>query len=159
MGSRIWLLLESISQAISVFCFMMIWTISLLAHPLTLMFFNFSRRCNLPDPDQSPKFRLMITSSPVLLPSIHLMQLYQTNSLAPTTISTLARFKFVGFPLSIMILLKHLIRTRLRYLSMLRSCHGSLRTNRCFNLIASEISSLKSRSPSVHVRMLLHRLL
>jgi hypothetical protein len=39
-----------------------------------------------------------------------------------------------------------LIRTRLRYLSMFRSCHGSMRTNRCFDLINSESSSLKSLS-------------
>jgi hypothetical protein len=53
------------------------------------------------------------------------------------------------FPVSIMILLKHLIRARLRYLSMFRSCHRSLRTNRCFDLIASEIYSLKSPSPDL----------
>jgi hypothetical protein len=114
----------------------MIWTISLFAQPLILMLFKFSRRCNLPDRDQSPKFRLVMTSSPVLLPSIHLTQLYQTNSLAPTTASTLPRIKFVLFPVSIIIRLKNLIRTRLRYLSLFRSCHGSLRTNRCFDLIA-----------------------
>jgi hypothetical protein len=34
----------------------------------------------------------------------------------------------------------------LRYLSMFRSCHGSLKTDRRFDLIASEISSLKSLS-------------
>jgi hypothetical protein len=115
---------------------------------LTLMLFKFSRRYNLPDTYQSPKFRSVITSSPVLLPSIHLMQLYQTNSLSPTTTSTFPRIKFVGFPVSIMMLLKHLIRTRLRYLSLFRSCYGSLRTNRCFDLIASEMSSLKSLSPA-----------
>jgi hypothetical protein len=53
------------------------------------------------------------------------------------------------FPVSIMILLKHLIGTSLRYLSLFRSCHGSLRTNRYFDLIASEISSLKSLSPGL----------
>jgi hypothetical protein len=47
------------------------------------------------------------------------------------------------------VMLKHLIRTGLRYLSMFKSCHGSLRTNRCFDLIASEISSLKSLSPDL----------
>jgi hypothetical protein len=81
--------------------------------------------------------------------SIHLMQLYQTNSLAPTTTSTLPRIRFVVFPVSIMTLLKHLIRSRLRYFSVFRSCHRSLRTNRCFDLIASEISSLKSLSPGL----------
>jgi hypothetical protein len=45
--------------------------------------------------------------------------------------------------------LKYLIRTRLRYISMFRSCHGSLRTNRCFDVIASEISSLVSPSPDL----------
>jgi hypothetical protein len=35
-------------------------------------------------------------------------------------------------PVSTMMRLKHLIRTRLRYFSMFRSCHGSLRTNGCF---------------------------
>jgi hypothetical protein len=78
-----------------------------------------------------------------LLPSIHLAQLYQMNSLAsrtaPTTNSTLPRIKFVVFPVSIMMMLKHLIRTWLTYVSIFRSCHGSLRTNKCFNLVASEI--------------------
>jgi hypothetical protein len=74
---------------------LMIWTISLFALPLTLMLFKFSRLCNLPDPYQSPKFRPMIRSSPVLLQSIHLTQLHQANSLAPTTTSTLPRIKFV----------------------------------------------------------------
>jgi hypothetical protein len=96
-----------------------------------------------------PKIRLRITSSPAFLPSIHLTQLHQTNSLAATTTSTLPRIKFVVFPVSIMMLLKHLIRTRLRYLSMFKSCHGSLRTNRCFDLIAPEISSPKSLSPDL----------
>jgi hypothetical protein len=36
-----------------------------------------------------------------------------------------------------------------RYISMFRSYHGSLRTNRRFDLIASEISSLKSLSPDL----------
>jgi hypothetical protein len=121
-----------------------LWTISLFAQ--ALMLFKFSRRCNLPEPYQFPKFRLVITSSPVLFPSIHLTQLYQANSLAPTTTSTLPRIKFVVFPVSIMMLLKHLIRTRLRHLSMITSSHGSLRTNMCFDLIASEIFSLKSLS-------------
>jgi hypothetical protein len=79
-----------------------------------------------------------------LLPAIYLTQLYQTNSLTPTTTSTLPRIKFVAFPVSIIMLLKHLIRTRLRYLSMFRSCYGSLRTNRCFDLIVSEISYFKA---------------
>jgi hypothetical protein len=48
-----------------------------------------------------------------------------------------------------MMLLKHLIRTRLRYFSMFRSCHGSLRINRCFHLMASKISSLTSLSPDL----------
>jgi hypothetical protein len=61
----------------------------------------------------------------------------------PTTTYTFPRIKFVVFPVSIMMLLKHLIRARMRYLAMFRSCRGSLRTNRCFELIASEISSLK----------------
>jgi hypothetical protein len=100
-------------------------------------------------PLPTAKFRLVITLSPVLLPSIHLMPLYQTNSLAPTTTSTLPTIKVVVFPVSIRMLLKHLTRTRLKYLSMFRSCHGSLRTNRCFNLIASEISSLKSLFPDL----------
>jgi magnesium-transporting ATPase (P-type) len=113
----------------------MIWTISLFAHPLALMLFKFSRRCNLPDLYQSPNFRLVITLSPVLLLSIHLTQLYQTNSFAPTTTSTLPRVKFIVFPVSIIVLLRHLIRTRLRYFSMFRSCHGSLSTNRRFDLI------------------------
>jgi hypothetical protein len=100
-------------------------------------------------PQQFPKFRPVMTSSSVLLPSIHLAQLYQTSSLAPTTISMFSRIKFVVFPVSIMMLLKHLIRTRLSYLSMFISCHGSLKANRCFDLIASEISSLKSLSPAL----------
>jgi hypothetical protein len=78
----------------------------------------------------------------------------------PAATSTLPRMKFVVFPVSITMLLKHLIRTRLRYLSMFRLCHGSLRTNRCFGLIASEISLLKSLSgPSVPVATLLRRVL
>jgi hypothetical protein len=36
-----------------------------------------------------------------------------------------------------------------RYLSMFRSCHGSLRMNRCFDLISSQISSLESLSPDL----------
>jgi hypothetical protein len=84
-----------------------------------------------------------------LLPSIHLTQFYHTIFLTPTTTSILPRIKFVVFPVSIMMLLKHLIRTPLRYFSMFRSCHRSLRTNRCFDAIASEISSLKSRSPDL----------
>jgi hypothetical protein len=52
------------------------------------------------------------TSSQVLGPSIHLRQLYQTNSLAPTTNLTLLRIKFVVLPVSITMMLKHLIRTR-----------------------------------------------
>jgi hypothetical protein len=98
---------------------------------------------------QSPKFRLVITESPVLFPPIHLTQVYQTNSLASTTTSTLPRIKFVVFPVSIMMLLKLLTRTRPRYFSMFRSCHRSLRTNRCFDLIASEKSPLKSLSPDL----------
>jgi hypothetical protein len=144
-----WLFLESRTQAISAFCSLMIWMVSLFDHPLTLMLFKFSGRCNLSDPCQFPKFRLVIMSSLVLLPSIHLIQLCQANSLAPTAISTLPWTKFVVFPVSVMMLLKHLIRTRLRYLLMLISCYGSLRTNRCFDLIASEISSLKSLSPDL----------
>jgi hypothetical protein len=98
----------------------MIWTISLFAQPLTLMLFKLSRRPNLPDPYQFPKFCLVRTSSPALLPSIHLTQLYQTNSLDPKTTSTLPMIKFVVFPVSIKMLLKHLIRTQLRYFSMFR---------------------------------------
>jgi hypothetical protein len=45
---------------------------------------------------------------------------------------------------STMLLLKYLIRAPMRYASMFRSCHGSLRTNRCFDLIVSEISYLKA---------------
>jgi hypothetical protein len=82
----------------------------------------------------------------VLPPLIHLTQLYQTNSLTTATISTLPRIKFVVFPVLVMMLLKHLIRTQRRYIFMFRLCHGSLRTNSCFDLIASEISSLKSVS-------------
>jgi hypothetical protein len=37
----------------------------------------------------------------------------------------------------------------LRYVAMFGSCHRSLRTNRCFDLIASEIFSLKSLSPDL----------
>jgi hypothetical protein len=96
-----------------------------------------------------PQICLVVTSSPVLLPSIHLKQLYQTNSLAPMTASTLSRIKFIVFPVSIMMLLKHLICIRLRYLSMFRSCHESLRNNTCFDLIASEMSSLKSLFPDL----------
>jgi hypothetical protein len=40
------------------------------------------------------------------------VQLDQTNSLARKTTSTFPRIKFVAFPVSIMMLLKHLIRTR-----------------------------------------------
>jgi hypothetical protein len=54
---------------------------------------------------------------------------------------------------SIMMLLKHLTCTRLRYLSMFRSYRKSLTANRCLDLIASEISSLKSLFP--HLRCLL----
>jgi hypothetical protein len=68
----------------------------------------------------------VIMSSPVLLPSIHLMQLYQMNSLAPTTNSTLPRIKFIVFPVSIIIPLKHLIRTRLRWQYCIGSCPGNL---------------------------------
>jgi hypothetical protein len=144
-----WLFLDSRAQAIPLFRSLMTRTISLFAHPLMLMLFKFSRRCNLSDPYQFPIFRLVVTSSPVLLPSIHLTQLYQTNSLAPTRASTLLRIKFVAFPVSMMMLLEDLIHTRLRHLSMFKSCHGSLRTNRCFDLIASESSSLKSLSPDL----------
>jgi hypothetical protein len=94
------------------------------------------------DPQNFPWGYIML--SPALLPPIHLTQLYQTNSLAPSTTSMLPRIKFIVFPVSIMMLLKHLIRTRLKYLSMFKSCHGSLRTNGCFDLIAPEISSFKS---------------
>jgi hypothetical protein len=97
-------------------------------------------------PYPSPKFRLVITSSLVWLPSIHMTQLYQTNSLAPTTTSMLTRIRLVVFQVWIMTLLKHLICTRMRYVSIFRSCHGSLKTNKCFDIIASEISSLKSLS-------------
>jgi hypothetical protein len=38
----------------------MVWTISLLAQPLTLMLFKCSRRCDLPDPYQLPKFRCLV---------------------------------------------------------------------------------------------------
>jgi hypothetical protein len=131
MGSCMWLFLESKAQ------------------PFTLMLFKFSRRRNLLDPYQFPKLRLVITPSPVLLLSIHLTQLYQTNSLAPTTSSTPPRIKFVVFPVSIMMVLKHLIRTRLKYFSVFRSCHGPLRTNKCFDSIASEISFLESLSPDL----------
>jgi hypothetical protein len=144
-----WLFLESRAQGISVFCSLVIWTISLFAQLLTLTLFKFPRRCNLPDPYRSPKFRLVMTSSPVFLPSIHLTQFDQTNSLGPKTTSTPPRIKFVVFPVSIMMLLKHLIRTRLIYLSMFRSCHESLGTNGCFDLITLEISSLKSLSPDL----------
>jgi hypothetical protein len=44
---------------------------------------------------------------------------------------------------------------RRRHLSMFRLCHGSLRANRCFDLIASEVSSLKSLSPDLR-RLLRH---
>jgi hypothetical protein len=91
----------------------------------------------------------VITLSLLLVPWIHLTQLYHTNSLAPKTTLTLLMVKFVCFPASIMMLLTHLIRTRLRYLSMFGLCHGSLRTNRCFDSIASGISSLKSLSPDL----------
>jgi hypothetical protein len=128
---------------------MMIWMILLFVKLFILMLFEFSRRCNLSDHYQSPKICLVGASNPVLLPSTRLTQLYQANSLATTTTSTLPRIKFVVFRVSIMMLAKHLTRTRLRYFSMFRSCHGSLRTNRCFDLIASEISSLKSLSPDL----------
>jgi hypothetical protein len=141
-----WLFLESSARAISVLCSLVIWTVSPFAQLLTLMLFKFSRECNHPDHYQSPKVRLVITSSLVLLPSIHLTQLYQTSSFAPTTTLMLPRIKFVVFPVSTMMPLKHLIRARLRYVSMFKSYHRSLRTNRCFDLIASDISSLKSRS-------------
>jgi hypothetical protein len=78
-----WPFLESRAQATSVFGSLAIRTISLFAQPLKLMLFKFSRRCNLPDPDQSPKFRLVTTSSPVLRPSIPLAQLYQLDSRCP----------------------------------------------------------------------------
>jgi hypothetical protein len=146
MGNYRWHFLESRAEVISVFYSLMTWTISLFAQPLTLISFKFSRWRNLPDSYQFPKVRLVIRSSPGLLPSIHLTQLYQTYSLAPTTTLTLPRIKFVVFPVLIMMPLKHLIHTRLKYLSMVRSCHGSSRTNRYFDLIASDISSFKSLS-------------
>jgi hypothetical protein len=71
------------------------------------------------------------------------------NSLAPMKILTLPRVEFIVFPVSIVILLKHLIHTRMRYLSIFRSCHGFFMTNRCFDLITSEISSLKLPSPDL----------
>jgi hypothetical protein len=59
------------------------WTISLFVQPLTLMLLKFSRRCNLPHPDQSRKFHLVITPSPILLPMIHLTQLYAVETFDP----------------------------------------------------------------------------
>jgi hypothetical protein len=50
-----WLFLESLAQAISVFCSLMIWPISLFAQLFTLMLFKFSRRFNLPDLYQFPQ--------------------------------------------------------------------------------------------------------
>jgi hypothetical protein len=143
MDSCTWLLLEARAHQISVFCSLMIWTISLFVHPLTLMLFKFSRRCNLPDLDQFPQ----ISPGDNIEPGIASIDpLLSDKSPAPTTTSTLPKIKFVVFLVSFMILLKHLIRTWLRYLSMFRSCHGSLRTNRCFDLMASDISFLKSVS-------------
>jgi hypothetical protein len=113
------------------------------------MLLKFSRRCAFPDPDQSPIFRLVITSSPVLPPSIHLTQHYQTNSLAPMITLTLERIKFVVLLFSIMMLLKYLIRTRLKYLLTFISRHVSLTSNRCFDFFASDISFLKSLSPDL----------
>jgi hypothetical protein len=49
----------------------------------------------------------------------------------------------IVFPASIMMPLKYLIRTRLRFLLMVGSCHGSLRTNRPVDSIVSERSDLK----------------
>jgi hypothetical protein len=68
---------------------------------------------------------------------------------------TLPKIKFVVFPVSIRVLLKYLIRTRLRYLVIFKLCRRSLRTNRCFDLIVSEISYIKS--PSLDLLCLLRR--
>jgi hypothetical protein len=65
------------------------------------------------------------------------------------TTSTVPRIKFVVLPVSIMMLLKHLILLQMRCISVFRSYHGSLRTNMCFDLTTSEISSLKLRSPDL----------
>jgi hypothetical protein len=119
---------------------------SLFAQPLMLMKFKFSRRCNLPDPCQSPRFRLVITSSPIFLPWIHLMQLYQTNSLAPTNYFDAPEDQIRCVPSLNHDVVETFDPYPLRYLSIFRSCHGSLRTNKCFDLIALEISSFKSLS-------------
>jgi hypothetical protein len=95
----------------------------------------------------NPKFRLVIVSNQVLVPSTHLTQLSQKNSLAPMTTSTLPRIRLIMVPVSIMVLVKYLIRTPMRFPSMFRSCHGSLRTNKCFDLIVLEISYLKAIYP------------
>jgi hypothetical protein len=71
------------------------------------------------------------------------------NSLAPMTTSTLPRTRLIVFPVSIMILLKYLIPVPVRYPSRFRSCHGSVRTNSCFDLIVSEISYLKAIYPDL----------
>jgi hypothetical protein len=104
-----------------------------------------SSRSDLPIPQISPGDNIEFG-----IGSINpLTRLYQANSLDPTTTSMLPGIKFVGFPVSILMLLKHWICTRLRCLLMFKSCHGSLRTNKCLDLIASEISSLKLPPPDL----------
>jgi hypothetical protein len=71
------------------------------------------------------------------------------NSLDPMTTSTLPRIRLIVFAVSTMMLLKHLIHAPMRWPSMFRSCHGSLRNNRCFDLIVSEISCLKAIYPDL----------
>jgi hypothetical protein len=53
------------------------------------------------------------------------------------------------FPVSTMMLLKYLIRAPMRDASMFKSCHGSFRTNRCVDLIVSEILCLKTIYPDL----------
>jgi hypothetical protein len=59
------------------------------------------------------------------------------------------RIRLILFAVSTMMLLKYLTRAPMRYPSMFRSCHGSLRTDRCLDLIVSEILYLKAIYPDL----------
>jgi hypothetical protein len=45
------------------------------------------------------------------------------------TTSALPRIRLIVLPVATMMLLKYLVHAPMRYPSMFRSCHGSLRTN------------------------------
>jgi hypothetical protein len=98
MGNCMWRFLELKAWSICAFYSLIIWTIVLSAHLLTLMLFKFSRWWNLREPYQPPKFRLVIMLSQVLVPSTHLKHLEQKKSLAPMTTSPLPRTRLIVFP-------------------------------------------------------------